>query len=113
MSVDSADVDAPGREWTLACPTQSKREPQPVDVDDPRVTADRLCDHCLPDGEIPEDVETLLKIGRYDKGIHLPLSYDGERCNFGPYDDYVSYKQLLEEMTVEEFDRRLENGGSA
>lgn len=108
MSVDadaeSLDAEPHPPERQLACPTQTDRDPQPIDVDDPRTSADRLCDHCFQDDKIPADVDHLLKLGRYDKGIHLPLSYDGEKCKFGPYDDYRDYKTLLDKMSVEEFD---------
>ncbi|WP_158855582.1 hypothetical protein [Halorhabdus sp. CUG00001] len=107
MSVDNADVDAVSPDRQLACPTNTSREPEPIDADDPRVTEDGLCSHCFPDG-IPEDVETLLRIGRYDKGIHLPKSYDGERCIFGSYDGYTTYEYLLDRMTIEEWDQFLD-----
>ncbi|WP_181685843.1 hypothetical protein [Halorhabdus salina] len=108
MSVDNADVDAVGPDRQLACPTNTSRDPEPIDIDDPRVTEDGLCSHCFPDGSIPDDVETLLKIGRYDKGIHLPLSYDGERCKFGPYEGYKTFEHLLRKMTIEEWDKLLD-----
>lgn len=106
---DESDVD-PGLDRQLACPTNAGRDREKIDIDDPRVTADRLCSHCFPDGEIPADAEYLLQARYHANGFHLPMSYDGKRCKFGEYADYTSYKRLLVEMSVEEFDRRL-NGG--
>lgn len=105
MSVEAdagEPVEDPDRQ--LACPTQIDREPERVDPDDPRVIPEKLCSHCFQDGEVPDDVENLLQPRHYSADLHLPLSYDGERCAFGPYDDYTSYKLLLKKMSVEQFD---------